>query len=68
MACPVCGNRSPFTVQVTTFVELTDETGYGSSDGFEELEGSMVECDECGHQGFDFLIEGLDDYLSKIAR
>ena len=67
MACPACGTRGPFNVQVKTFVELTDETGYGPSDRFEDLEGSMVECGQCGNQGSDFLIEGLDEHLSKIA-
>ena len=67
MACPACGNRGPFFVEVKTFVELTDEDGYGPADRFEELEGSMVECGQCGSQGSDFLIEGLDEHLSKIA-
>ena len=67
MACPACGTRGPFGVQVGTFVELTDEDGYGPASGnFYELEDSMVTCG-CGNLDSDFLIEGLDDYLSEIA-
>lgn len=60
VACPECGNRDSFRVQVVTVVEMSDD----GTDGHEDTEntGRFTQCVSCGHEGRDslFHVEGLD--------
>lgn len=61
-ACPKCGNRSRFNIEVSTMMEFRDD---GSDDhGNTEWDmNSFCQCLECGEDGDvkDFTIEGLDE-------
>ncbi len=60
VACPKCGSRGPFCVEIRTCVDMED---MGTGDhGDTEPTGRYTECKGCGHTGRDsaFYIPGLD--------
>lgn len=61
VACPNCGSRGPFRVEVKTVVTMHDN---GTEDhGDTESTGGYTQCLACGSEGVDadFYIEGLDE-------
>jgi len=66
-ACPHCGSRGPFFVEVRDFVELSDEGGYSVPYQLEETFAPNTECMDCKYVGGNFIVEGLDDYLAKLS-
>jgi hypothetical protein len=66
-ACPDCGSRGPFSVEVTDFVWLTDECGFGRARQLTETGAPNTMCEKCEFVGSGFIINGLDDYLTKLS-
>ena len=66
MACPKCGNRERFNVEVKTIMELQD-MGSGDHADIEHDATSFCQCLECAEEGTvaDFTIEGLDDEIES---
>ena len=68
MACPVCGQRERFKIEMKAIIEIRDE---GTEDhGDTDWDGnSWCECpeSECRHEGKarDFKFKGLDAYIYK---
>ena len=66
-ACPKCGSRGPFYVEVSARVELSDEDGYSTPDELQETFKPNTECCRCCHVGGGFIIHGLDEFLSRLS-
>lgn len=66
IACPKCGNRHSFNVEVKVVVEMVDQgtDGWGDS---EHDDSSYCCCNECNHEATvkDFTIEGLDAEIER---
>lgn len=71
MACPTCGSRGPFRIEVRTLVEFGDN-------GTTDIDGDMqwdensfcrcLECDDtCGTVEL-FMVDGLDRHLDLRER
>jgi hypothetical protein len=64
IACPHCGNRERFSVEVTTHMEIVDDgtDDHGDTEWDDE---SHCRCCDCNEDGAvkDFKIPGLDAYL-----
>lgn len=65
-ACPSCGGRGPFRVEVTDFVDLSDENGYSFPSELAETD-TPPRCLDCDYKGADIILPGLDEYLERLA-
>ncbi len=69
MACPECGSREPFTIEVTCFARTYD-------DGIEQTEDSdwsalsACACRNCGYDATvqHFIVTGLDQHLQTYVK
>lgn len=64
IACPECGNRDEFRIEMKSTFMLRDD----GTDGYEDTEwglSSFCQCRQCQHEGkvHDFTFPGLDDLL-----
>ncbi len=64
IACPECGNRDPFRIEMKSVFTLRDD----GTDGYEDTDwgrNAYCQCGECKHEGKvrDFAFPGLDDLL-----
>jgi len=71
IACPICGNRDEFKVEVLTRASLTDDGTDAEVGDHEYSENSYIECfsGTCRHHGRvrDFTFPGLDELLSTCT-
>ena len=64
IACPECGNRDQFRIEMKSMFTLRDD----GTDGYEDTEwgrSNYCQCGQCQHEGKvrDFIFPGLDDLL-----
>lgn len=69
IACPHCGHRSWFKVEMKSLFFLLDS----GTDSYEDTEwgkDSYCECTECGKSGnvSDFTFDGLEDLLEEVRQ
>lgn len=66
IACPRCGERTGFRIEVKTMATFHDD-GCDDYDGLEWDQDSYITCRECGNVGEinEFTIDGLDEALSQ---
>ncbi len=66
IACPECGNRNQFRIEMKSVFTLRDD----GTDGYEDADwgqNAYCQCGECQHEGKvrDFTFAGLDDLLQS---
>lgn len=68
-ACPNCGGRTAFVVNVTTFADLSDDGTDANVRDHEWGDMSPMRCLRCDHarDAWEFRVVGLDDYLTAQA-
>lgn len=64
IACPECGNRDQFRIEMKSMFTLRDD----GTDGYEDTEwgqSNYCQCGQCQHEGKarNFTFPGLDDLL-----
>ena len=64
IACPECGNRDQFRIEMKSVFTLRDD----GTDGYEDTDwgrNAYCQCGQCQHEGkvCDFIFAGLDDLL-----
>jgi len=64
IACPECGNRAQFHIQMKSVFSLRDD----GTDGYEDTDfgpNAFCQCVECEHEGKvrEFTFAGLDDLV-----
>lgn len=70
IACPHCGNREQFKVEIKTVGELRDDGTDAEVGDHEYDDDSYIECCKCARHGAiaGFTIKGLDDLLTEKGR
>jgi hypothetical protein len=66
-ACPHCGSRGPFSIKVVAFVELADDVGFSLPYQLEETDAPAL-CLDCDSEDPCLIIDGLDEFLAKLAK
>jgi hypothetical protein len=67
IACPECGNRDQFRIEMKSIFALRD----AGTDGYEDTDwgqNAYCQCCECQHEGKvrDFTFAGLDELLQSV--
>jgi len=68
IACPECGNRDQFRIEMKSMFTLRDDGTHGYED-MEWGQNAFCQCGQCQHEGKvrDFTFPGLDELLHTAA-
>ena len=69
IACPECGNRDQFRIEMKSVFTLRDDGTYGYEDT-DWGQNDYCQCGECQHEGKvrDFTFAGLDELLQSAIQ